>query len=78
VGGHKNRYLTTVTMTLRKKARYTELEIHERGWTPADAENAFMNCHGWTMFLDYLKGHLLHSVDLRTEKARSGASRVAA
>ena len=35
------RYLTTVTMTLKKKAHYVELEIHERGWKPADLDNAF-------------------------------------
>jgi uncharacterized protein YndB with AHSA1/START domain len=67
---HKKRYLTTVTMTLKKRPRWIELEIWERGWKPADLENAFMNCNGWSMFLDCLKAYLLHGVDLRTERAR--------
>jgi len=72
------RYLTTVTMTLKKNAHYVELEIQERGWKPADLHNAFGNCNGWTMFLDYLKAYLLHGVHLRTEKLGTTARRVAA
>ena len=65
---HQHKYLTTVTFTLKKKSKYVELEIHERGWKPADLENAFMNCSGWTMILDNLKAYVLHGIDLRTEK----------
>jgi uncharacterized protein YndB with AHSA1/START domain len=68
---HKGQYLTTVTFTLKRKPKFIELEIHERGWKQADLENAFENCSGWTMFLDYLKAYLLHGTDLRTVKARS-------
>jgi uncharacterized protein YndB with AHSA1/START domain len=71
-------YLTTVTMTLRKKPRYIELEICDRGWKPADIENAFLCCNGWSMFLDYLKAYLLHGIDLRTVKAGTTSRRVAA
>jgi len=60
-------YLTTVTFTLKKKGKLTELEIHERGWKQADLENAFGNCSGWTTFLDYLKAYVLHGTDLRTK-----------
>ena len=74
----KSHYLTTVTMTLRKKQRYIELEIHERGWKPADIENAFMNCNGWSMYLDYLKAYLLHRIDLRTVKGNVARHRAAA
>jgi hypothetical protein len=49
-------------MTLRKKARCLEPEIRGRGWKPADLENAFLNCGGRTMFLDYLKAYLLHGI----------------
>ena len=67
---HKGKYLTTVTFTLKRAGRLTELEIHERGWKRNDLSNAFDNCSGWTMFLDYLKAYLLHGIDLRTEEAR--------
>jgi uncharacterized protein YndB with AHSA1/START domain len=63
---HKGKYLTTVTFTLRRKGKRIELEIHERGWKPADLENAFENCSGWTMFLDYLKAYVTSGIDLRT------------
>ena len=66
---HKGKYLTTVTFTLKKKPRFIELEIHERGWKRADLENAFDNCSGWTTFLDYLKAYLMNGSDLRTKKA---------
>jgi uncharacterized protein YndB with AHSA1/START domain len=64
---HNKKYLTTVTFTLKRKGKLTELEIHERGWTQADLDNAFDNCSGWTMYLDYLKAYLLHGVNLRTK-----------
>ena len=67
---HKGKYLTTVTFTLKKKGKLTELEIEECGWKPADSDNAFENCSGWTMFLDYLKAYLLKGYDLRTVKAK--------
>jgi hypothetical protein len=73
-----NHYLTTVTMTLKKKPHYIELEIHERGWKPADVEHAFMNCNGWSIYLDYLKAYLLHGIDLRTVKGHAARRRVAA
>jgi uncharacterized protein YndB with AHSA1/START domain len=63
---HKGKYLTRITFTLRKKSKLIELEIHERGWRQADLQNAFDNCSGWTMFLDYLKAYLTKGIDLRT------------
>ena len=65
---HKGKYLTTVTFTLKRKSKLVELEIHERGWKPADLQNAFDNCSGWTTFLDYLKAYVIHGTDLRTVK----------
>lgn len=62
---HGQKYLTTVTFTLRRKGKGAELEIHERGWPPADVGNAFDNCSGWTTYLDNLKAYLVHGVDLR-------------
>jgi uncharacterized protein YndB with AHSA1/START domain len=66
---HKGKYLTTVTFTLKKQGRLTELSIQERGWKQADLANAFDNCSGWTIFLDYLKAYLMYGKDMRTEKA---------
>jgi uncharacterized protein YndB with AHSA1/START domain len=66
---HKKKYLTTVTFTLKKKGKLTELTIHERGWKQSDLANAFDNCSGWTIFLDYLKAYLMYGKDMRTEKA---------
>jgi uncharacterized protein YndB with AHSA1/START domain len=66
---HKKTYLTMVSMTLKKKGKLVELAIEERGWVAAHLDNAFDNCHGWTMFLDYLKAYAQHDIDLRTEKA---------
>ncbi len=63
---HKGTYLTTVTFALRRKGKATELEIRECGWAAADLGNAFDNCNGWTMYLDYLKAYLLYGIDLRT------------
>jgi uncharacterized protein YndB with AHSA1/START domain len=63
---HTGKYLTTVTFTLRKKGKLTELGIRERGWKQSDLANAFDNCNGWTTFLDYLKAYLMKGIDLRT------------
>ena len=68
---HTGKYLTTVTFSLKRHGKFTELEIQERGWKQADLGNAFDNCSGWTMFLDYLKAYVLKGIDLRTEKAGS-------
>ena len=76
--GCTKHYLTTVTMTLKKKPHFIELEIHERGWKPMDVQNAFMNCNGWSMYLDYLKAYLLHRIDLRTAKGQATRHHVAA
>jgi ribulose bisphosphate carboxylase small subunit len=66
---HTNKYLTTVTFTLRKKGKLVELEIHESGWKQAHLKNAFANCEGWTTFLAYLKAYVTKGIDLRHEKS---------
>jgi uncharacterized protein YndB with AHSA1/START domain len=62
------KYQTTVTFTLHKKGRKTQVVIHERGWTQSDLKNAFGNCEGWTTYLAYLKAYLSRGIDLRTVK----------
>lgn len=64
---HKGKYYTTVTFTLKKKGKLTELEIHERGWKQGDLKNAFSNCEGWTTYLCYLKAYVTKGVILRTK-----------
>ncbi len=67
---HKGKYLTTVTFALKKKSKLTELTIKEQGWKQSDLSNAFDNCSGWTIFLDYLKAYVMFGKDLRTEKSK--------
>jgi uncharacterized protein YndB with AHSA1/START domain len=65
---HSGKYLTTVTFTLKKKGKLTELSIHERGWKQSDQKNVFSNCEGWTTYLCYLKTYLMFGKTMRTDK----------